>query len=197
MRVLLARPDHTGGEVCLVDAVGKLLSLKTESSMFLVNCSLLSCQTVVSWDEVASVELDSRLVCVAFQPSPFNSKMKRGMPKSGTILGLQTDIIPNLHKNPSMYQTYSLPNLHQSLITFKNLHCTKLLKLGQLILENCPESVQILHFTKPHFSHITFYQTTFLTLYQSTKNLTIYQTKNLTLCQFTSETYNVPNHHKN
>ena len=42
----------------------------------------------------------------------------------GTILGLQTDIIPNLHKNPSMYQTYSLPNLHQSIITFKNLHFT-------------------------------------------------------------------------
>ena len=66
MRVLLPRPDHTGGEVCLVDAVGELLCLKTESSMFLVNCPLLPRQAVVSWYEVASVELYSWLVCVAF-----------------------------------------------------------------------------------------------------------------------------------
>ena len=51
----------------------------------------------------------------------------------------------------TFYPSKNNKTLQCTTFILQNWQITKLLKLGQLILENCPESVQILHFTKLHF----------------------------------------------
>ena len=68
--VSLPWPDHAARKVRLVDGVRELLCLKTEPSMLSISGSFLATQTVIRWDEVAGVELNTWLVGEALQPSP-------------------------------------------------------------------------------------------------------------------------------
>ena len=69
---------------------------------------------------------------------------------SGTISNLQTYILPNLNRKPSIYQPFILPNLH-----FAKPSNYQISNLQTYILPNLHRktfNLPILHFTKPTFS---------------------------------------------